>query len=100
MARFDLHRARSGSAPYLVDVQAETLAHLRTRIVVPLMPPGAVPQPIRDLHPVFRIDGAPLVMATQFLGAVPRADLGPAVASLAAERDTITRALDLLLTGF
>lgn len=99
MARFDLHRPRGGPA-LVVDVQSDFLDNLRTRVVVPLVPPGEVPRPVRDLHPVFAIDGMPCLLATQFLAAIPSRDLGRAVGTLKAERDAITRALDLLLTGF
>jgi toxin CcdB len=99
MARFDVHRV-AGQRGFLLDVQADHLAALPSRIVVPLLPPSEALPAIRDLNPVLRLDGKELALMTHYLTAVPRADLGPAVASLAAERDTITRALDLLLTGF
>lgn len=99
MSRFDLYRP-SGTEGYLLDVQSRFIDFLETRVVVPLLPPARVPKPIRDLHPVFSIDGNDHVMATQLLGAVRRRELGRAVGSLEAERDAITRALDILLTGF
>ncbi len=39
-------------------------------------------------------------MLTQFLAAVPEAELRRPMQSLAAHGDDITRALDILLTGF
>jgi toxin CcdB len=59
-----------------------------------------VPQPIRDLHPVFTIDGDRYLLATQLLSAVPRRELGRHVGNLEAHRDAVTKALDVLLTGF
>ena len=100
MARFDIHRSKDGGARYLLDVQSELLDHLRTRVVIPLLPPDAVPPDMRDLHPRLFVDGAELLAATQLLSAVRRQDLGPVIANAADQRDTITRALDLLLTGF
>jgi toxin CcdB len=99
MARFDVHRV-AGQPGYLLDVQADHLAALPSRVVVPLLPPSAALPAIRDLNPLLRLDGEDVALLTQYLTAVPRADLGPAIASLAPERDAITRALDLLLTGF
>lgn len=39
MARFDVYLG-SGNAAYLLDVQANELGDLNTRVVVPLMPMG------------------------------------------------------------
>ena len=99
MARFDLYRPRQGPG-LLLDVQSHFLDFLQTRVVVPLVPPDRMPKPIRDLHPVFEIEGAQLLLATQLLAAVPKRELGRAVGNLESERDAVTRALDLLLTGF
>lgn len=44
MARYDLHANPDGPG-YLLDVQADLLAGLNTRIVVPLMPQDAAPEP-------------------------------------------------------
>ena len=91
----------TGTGPgALLDVQADLLDHLRTRVVVPLLPREGAPPPIRDLNPVFEVRGAALVMATQAVVAVPVRDLGRPIGSLRHEADAITRALDVLLTGF
>jgi toxin CcdB len=99
MARFDVHRL-VGSRGYVLDVQADHLAALPSRIVVPLRPPGPGLPPIGDLNPVLAVDGRDHAMMTHYLTAVPRKDLGAPVASVAAQRDAVTRALDLLFTGF
>jgi toxin CcdB len=100
VARFDLFRRPRGAPGYLLQIQNDFLDKLETRVVAPLLPPDAVPGPIRDLHPRFEIEGQPYLMATQLLGAIPRRELGPAIGSLAAQQDDITRALDVLITGF
>jgi toxin CcdB len=55
MAHLDVYpmpgRARRG---YVVDVQANLLAGLATRVVVPLMREGAVRSAAAGLNPVFR----------------------------------------------
>lgn len=97
MARFDLHRV---GRVWLVDVQSALTEGLTTRVSVPLLPLAQAPPRLGELNPVLTIDGAPHVLVVQMLAAVPRGELGPAQASLAHERDAITRALDLLFTGF
>lgn len=100
MARFDVFRRPRSAPGYLLQIQSDFLDALETRVVVPLLPPDAVPRPMRDLHPHFEIEGQAHIMVTQLLGAIPRRELGPAIGSLAAQQDDITRALDVLITGF
>ena len=50
--------------------------------------------------PVLQFDGETYVVMTPELAGVARSDLGPAIGSLTARRDTILAAVDLLLTGF
>lgn len=98
MARFDAYDSPDG-AGYLLDVQADLLGSLNTRVVVPLMPMDAAPTPAKCLNPVFDIQSEHYVMVTQFLSAVPTSILGTPVASLAQHDMEITGALDLLTTG-
>ncbi|MGX9573154.1 CcdB family protein [Mesorhizobium sp. f-mel] len=52
MARYDFYRRAEGDG-YLLDVQADLLKSLNTRVVIPLMPPtgpGAGPPAKPDLH--------------------------------------------------
>lgn len=101
MARFDVYRLSGrGDARFVLDVQADLLEALGTRIVVPLLPEKNAPKPAKGLNPVFILDGQPLVMMTQFMAAVPDRDLKVHVSSLAVHQDAITQAIDLLLTGF
>lgn len=88
------------SVGYLLDVQSDLLDHLQTRIVVPLLPPADVPAAMPELHPRMAVGGETFILATQLLAAMRRRELGAPIGTLAAERDAITRALDLLLTGF
>ena len=98
MARFDVYPSPD-SAHYLLDVQADLLADLNTRLVVPLMPVSAAPAPAKRLNPVFEIGSERYVMVTQFLSAVPLSVLAAPITSLAAQDTEITGALDLALTG-
>ncbi len=101
MGRYDVYPAPSRAGRgYVLAVQTDLLAGLGTRVVVPLLPPDAAPRPARGLNPSFEIGGTPHLMLTQFLAAVPEAELRRPLQSLAAHGDDLTRALDILLTGF
>jgi toxin CcdB len=54
---------------------------------------------LAGLNPVFNIKGQPHVMLTQALAAVPSRELREVAGSLQDQRETVLRALDLLLTG-
>lgn len=99
MARFDLYRAR-GAAGYLLNLQHDLHDQLSTRMVVPVLPQDAGPLPSRDLNPMIEIGGVQHHLFPQYMAAVPKRELGPAVGNLEAERDAITKALGVLLTGF
>jgi toxin CcdB len=105
MARFDVYRnpsAHAAETPYLLDVQADLLDRLETRVVIPLcrqerfagvrLPP--------ELIPVVEIEGVPCLVETPKLAALPARVLKSPVCSLAARRDEITRALDFLFQGY
>lgn len=101
MAQFDLHRnPRGGAYPHLLDVQADLLAGLATRVVVPLITAkrhGA--RPITRLNPVVKLDGKDHVLLFQELASIPASALGERVGSLAARRADLVAAIDLLFTG-
>lgn len=98
MARFAVHRM-AGSGLLVMDCQADILAGLNTRVVVPLLPLVEAPKPARNLNPVFEFEGASHVLVAQQLSAVERRELGRQVGSLAAHEREILNALDFLLTG-
>lgn len=98
MARFDVFRNPDGG--YLLDVQADALSSLNTRLVVPLMARQQAPLPAKHLNPVFMLEGREVVMVTQFLGAFPGSYLTDKVTSLADRHFEIADAIDLLLQGF
>lgn len=98
MARYDIY-ANADGAGYFLDVQADLLDSLNTRVVVPLMPIGAAPTPAQRLNPVFNIQSESYVMVTQFLSAVPTAILKTPVSNLVQFDTKITAALDILITG-
>ena len=89
----------TGNIPFLVDVQAELLSDLETRVVVPLVREAVFGRRANRLHPVFTVDGQRVVMATHLLAAVRRGALGPPFVSLLEQRDLIISAIDVLWTG-
>jgi len=99
MARFDIFKLED-DAGYVLDVQSDLLSGLNTRVVVPLIPGPSAPVPAQRLNPIFSIKGQELVMATQFMAAVPVKELRSPAGNLADWRDEITAALDMLFLGF
>jgi toxin CcdB len=99
MARFDLYPGRQGT-PYLLDVQSEHLDRLPTRMVVPLGAADATLPAFRDLTPTLLVGGTPHVLLTPLMAAIPRRLLGHPIGNLLPQADDITRAVDILLTGF
>jgi len=98
MARFSVYLNPEGNG-YLLDVQAEIMRQLNTRVVVPLMPLGKAPQPATRLNPLFVIEAVEHTMVTQYLAAVPISILKRETMNLAERRDDIVNAIDLLLQG-
>lgn len=103
MARFDvranLHKGSRDAVPYLLDIQADLLAGLGTRLVVPLVPATAFGPPAARLNPVFRIAGRNHVMDTAAMAAIPVRQLGGRIASLSDKSAEVLAAVDFLISG-
>lgn len=84
----------------MVDVQSDFLSSLQSRMVIPLLTSSKFFSALKDLNPQFEIFDEKFTLVTQELASVPVRLLGRSVENLAAFRDDITRALDILLTGF
>lgn len=97
MARFDAFPY--GEAGYLLDVQANILRNLNTRMVVPLLPLSQAPKPVSRLNPVLSVAGKELIMMTQWMAALPTTELTQPVTRLGDQDFIITGALDFLLSG-
>ena len=98
MPRFHAYQNPEGEG-CLLDLQANLLSHLNTRVVVPLLPLASAPTPAKVLNPVFEIDGTPHLMATQFIATVPRHMLHKEVGDLSDRMHLIVGALDCLFQG-
>ncbi|MBC7977701.1 MAG: CcdB family protein [Myxococcales bacterium] len=100
MAQFDVHRnPRGGEFPLLLDIQADIVASLATRIVVPLTRRKRTTRPIARINPLAMIEGVEFVLLFQELAAIPTSSLGPRISSLATQRAELVAAIDWLLTG-
>jgi toxin CcdB len=85
--------------PYLLDVQADLLDRLATRVVVPLVLAEEMGKPAKHLNPQFEIEGRTVAMSTAEIAGVPKRALGERLLSLQHKRDEIIAALDFLFTG-
>ncbi len=102
--QFDVYENKNTSTnrrfPYLLDVQADLLKSLETRVVVPLAVKKSAPDLIVDrLMPAFVIKGKSYVALTPQIAGIQSRDLGPIVTNLMAARPDIIAALDLIFTG-
>jgi toxin CcdB len=98
MARLSLHRNRDGSG-YLLDVQADILKSLSSRLVIPVLPLDQAPPPAGKLNPLVTVDGVVHSVVTQHMAAVSTKLLGDVAVSME-QRDTeIIGAIDLLISG-
>jgi toxin CcdB len=98
MARFDLHRRR-GTRDWLLDVQADLLTDLPTRMVVPVLPAAEAPPALNELNPQVEIEGELHTVFPQYMTAIERRELGKPLGNLGAQGARIERALKLLHHG-
>jgi len=103
MARFDVrenaHRETRAAVPFLLEVQADLLSGLATRLVVPLVPAAKFGPAATRLNPSFRIGNKHYVLDTAAMAGVPARALGEKLTSLKAHADEILAAIDFLLSG-
>lgn len=99
MARFDVY-ANRGGVGYLLDVQADLITSLNTRVVVPLIPLKDAPVVARRLNPVLLVRDVKVSMVTQFMAAVSASELTVPVATVNGDSDAIFSAIDFLHQGW
>lgn len=98
MAQFEVYRNPGGDG-FLLDIQADLLDELSTRVVVPLIPVAKFAKPAKRLNPVFVIGRQRCAMATQYMAAIPARELKESTGTLATRREEIVGAVDMLLSG-
>jgi toxin CcdB len=96
MAQFDVFRLKSGML--LVDLQTDLIGIDASRIVAPLREAGKYAA-FPGLTPMVEIDGTVWIVRLQELAAIPGTELRDRLTSLAAQRDALKRALDILIDG-
>jgi len=103
MAQFDVYpnpnTETNHNIPYLLDVQADLLDVLATRVVIPLHTMASMPKPARHLNPKLEINGETYVLSTTELAGVPSSMLGKPIANITNQRQDIITALDFVITG-
>jgi toxin CcdB len=85
--------------PFFVIVQHQHFLDLPRIAVVPLVLTSAFRHPLSRLRPSVMVDGQSLFLMTEELTNIPPRLCQHPVANLAAEREVMIGALDLLFTG-
>jgi toxin CcdB len=98
LARFDVFSGPNGTL--LVDVQADLISGIATRVVVPLLPEEKSPPAIGRMNPSFEIGGVGYIFFPQMISAVASINLSTPITNLRERSDDIASALDMLLYGF
>jgi hypothetical protein len=100
--QFSVYRVKGLKADSAVDLavvlQEDTLSHLSTRIVAPLVP---IPKgfEVERMTPAVDIDGVRYMVAMHLLTTVPIRSLGTLVASLADQDRELKNAIDAVFFG-
>jgi len=84
--------------PLIVVVQSDRLAHLRTRVVMPLIPPSQI-KPAGRLTPTVTAAGRHMVLSGSEIATIDTAFLGKPIDNIEAERDRVLGATDVLFFG-
>ena len=104
MAQFHAYenpnKASRKAYPYLLDIQSDLLADLRTTVVVPLMPADlAAGAAISRLTPLVSFGGKSWVALTPQITGIDRRLIGKSAANLTRYRAELVAALDFLISG-
>lgn len=103
MAQFDVYpnpgRNRE-QIPFVLDLQANLLGELSTRVVAPLGVPEIVDRRyLPVLHPILRINRRNVVLMTTELAHLPARLLVKPVTNVESHRLDIVRAIDAVFSG-
>lgn len=103
MAQFDVYLntnpETSNAIPFLLDVQANLLESLSTRLVIPLVRASEMGRVMQKLNLRARVGTVEVVLSVPELAGVPASILGSKAGNLRDMRDEIIAAIDFLLTG-
>ncbi len=103
MAQFDVflnpNPETQQNIPYLLDIQADLLQSLATRVVVPLYHKGNITCLLQHLNPTVFVEQTEVVASVAELAALSLHYLGEPICNLSQERASMIAAMDVLLTG-
>lgn len=86
--------------PYLLDIQSDLLAELKTTVVIPLSPAKIFASiSLSRLNPTLVLEGEGFIAMTQDIAGVDRSELGAQVRDLSEHRSDIISAVDFLISG-
>ncbi len=102
--QFDVFKNKNASSkerfPYLLDVQADLLSGLDTRMIIPLALRNLfLNKSIAILMPIIPVENEEYVAVTAQMAGIATRDLGIKIANVAEKRPEIIAAIDLLITG-
>jgi len=102
MSRFDVYECQLEHVDYFLDVQADLLSELNTRVVVPLVSLNFFPNEVSEkLRPVIEIQGKSYVLIITELAAIPTKNLRNKICNIEDDyRSIVTNSLDFLFQGF
>jgi len=103
MAQFDVYTNPNLESqqriPYLLDIQADLLDNLSTRVLVPLYHQGNIIRLLQHLNPTVHVNDSPFIASVAELSAVSVHVLSNPVDNISHEHERIIAAIDLLMTG-
>lgn len=101
MARFDVYQYEGRDFNLVLDLQANILSDLETRIVIPLYPVNDFKQEIQEtFRPVLVIENKRYILMTTSLATILVKNLGTQIANIGDEHYKIMNAVDFLFQGF
>lgn len=104
MKQFAVYKNKSRNKqayPYFIDVQSDMLAHLNTRLVMPLTQKANSNSQVKALTPVVTIEQVNYVVLTTMITTTDVKNLtdGDAVMDASYLRDQLVSAIDMMILG-
>lgn len=99
MSRFHIYQLK-GNREFVIDLQADFLVDLKTRIVAPLLKADQFKAPLARLAPEFTIGERLYFAAIHMISAIPLSEIGKPVLDASVRADELTAAIDFAFQGF
>lgn len=99
--RFDLYLLRRPKKMLVVNVQADLLDDLQTRVVVPLLLfQSSKNEHIERFKPIIEYDKKKYILMTSEVSSIPVSLIQKTIGNVHHDREKIINALDFLFSGF